>query len=473
MPNAFAYFMLAVWPLVTLALFLRLPPGRAFVIAMVAGYLLLPPAPANFDFPLLPPLGKSNIPTLSALAAWLLTRRERLSLLPRGRMVRLLMVVFVFSPVLTFLTNREPVFFGPIGLPGMRPFEAFALTVQQGVVLIAFLMARALLTGPEAPERADGARLIALALFVGGLAYAGPMLIEVRLSPQLNNWVYGYFQHLFEQAIRGGGFRPLVFLNHGLWAAFFAMSAFVAGLALWRASPAGRGGFYLLASGLLGVVLVLCKTLGALVYGVFLLPLVLAMRGLWQVRIAALIGLVAFAYPVFKSADLVPTQFLLTQAARVSAERANSLQFRFENEDVLFARAQRKPAFGWGIWGRNQIIDPQTGNFRTVTDGRWIITLGVYGWLGYLAEFGLLLAPLLALWRRARRAEAELPALAGPLALLLAVNLIDLIPNATLTPLTWLIAGALLGVAERAHAAAPASEQDSDAPSPALKTVLG
>jgi hypothetical protein len=38
------------------------------------------------------------------------------------------------------------------------------------------------------------------------------------------------------------------------------------------------------------------------------------------------------------------------------------------------------------------------------------------------------------------------------LALLLAINLIDMIPNATLTPLTWLIAGTLLGMAEALQA---------------------
>jgi hypothetical protein len=35
------------------------------------------------------------------------------------------------------------------------------------------------------------------------------------------------------------------------------------------------------------------------------------------------------------------------------------------------------------------------------------------------------------------------------LCLLLAINAVDLIPNATLTPLTWLIAGALTGYSER------------------------
>jgi hypothetical protein len=34
------------------------------------------------------------------------------------------------------------------------------------------------------------------------------------------------------------------------------------------------------------------------------------------------------------------------------------------------------------------------------------------------------------------------------MSLLLAFNVVDLLPNATLTPLTWLLSGALLGYAE-------------------------
>jgi hypothetical protein len=41
------------------------------------------------------------------------------------------------------------------------------------------------------------------------------------------------------------------------------------------------------------------------------------------------------------------------------------------------------------------------------------------------------------------------------LAIVLAVNLVDLIPNSWLSPLTWLIAGALLGAAERHAVAQP------------------
>ncbi len=474
MPNILAYAMLMLWPVVTLVLFRLLSPGRALVVSLVAGYLLLPPSPAGIDLPLLPPFGKSNIPGLSAVLAVFLLHRGRFALLPPGWGVRLLLLAFVLAPVPTWLSNTDPVFFGRVGLPGMRPFEALALVIQQAMVVLTMLLARALLSAPGAPDmpaRDDGSaglRVLAGALFVGGLAYSLPLLLEVRLSPQLNNWIYGYFQHDFSQTIRGGGYRPLVFLNHGLWAAFFVLSALVAGLALWRAAAGGRRGGYLLGSGWLALVLVASKSLGALILGVLAAPVVLLLGARWQLRLALLLGLLAAGYPLAKAGGLVPRAAILEQVERLSEERARSLRFRFDNEDVLLARAAERPAFGWGIWGRNQILDPVSGNFLTVTDGRWIITLGVYGWLGYIGEFGLLLWPLWALWRAARRRGA-VPVLAGGLALLHGLNMVDLIPNATLTPITWLIAGALLGVAERLRLVAP---EAAPAPAPQFRTVL-
>ena len=94
-----------------------------------------------------------------------------------------------------------------------------------------------------------------MALVVAGLAYSVPMLIEVRLSPQINIWVYGFFQHNFDQMMRYGGFRPIVFLPHGLWVAFFALMALVAAVGLWRFGPPASAGLLLAAAGYLGVVL--------------------------------------------------------------------------------------------------------------------------------------------------------------------------------------------------------------------------
>ena len=119
----------------------------------------------------------------------------------------------------------------------------------------------------------------------------------------------------------------------------------------------------------------------------------------------------------------------------------------------MLDRAYLKPVFGWGSWGRNHILDPVSGNILTVTDGRWIIVIGVYGWVGFLAEFGLLVLPLCLLWREAIvKRDNPVSPLIAPLSLILAVNIFDMIPNATLTPLTWMVAGALTGYAEQLRA---------------------
>ncbi len=88
----------------------------------------------------------------------------------------------------------------------------------------------------------------------------------------------------------------------------------------------------------------------------------------------------------------------------------------------------------------------------SVTDGQWVITIGQWGWLGYIAMFGLLCLPLVALWWRYRLVPAaDIPPQASVLALLLGANLVDLLPNATMVPLTWLLAGTVLGHAELVH----------------------
>ena len=72
------------------------------------------------------------------------------------------------------------------------------------------------------------------------------------------------------------------------------------------------------------------------------------------------------------------------------------------------------------------------------------------GWLGYLAEFGLTALPLLVLARGVLLRQGVVIARpTAALALILAVNMVDLLPNATHIPFTWLMAGALLGEAER------------------------
>ena len=444
MPNAIAYAMLLIWPLVTLGLFKRMPPARAFILSMVAGYLILPEPPATFDFPLLPPFTKHNIPAFSSFICLLWMYGKQGPLLPESALGKVLVLTFVFSPSMTVFTNAEPVFWGEIGLPGLGPKDAIALTITQFLLIIPFLLARQFLNSPEAQ------REILVALMWGGLCYSLLMLIEMRLSPQLNLWVYGYYQHFFGQSIRFGGYRPVVFLYHGLWVAFFVFTSVIAAWALWKYDTERKTRLKLFAFAVyLTVIIVLAKSLGALIFAVGALPLVLFTGPKMQIKVAMVIGLLAVAYPVMKGAYLIPEQRLLAKAEAIDPDRAASLDFRFDNERILMERAEKKPFFGWGSWGRNHILDPISGILLTVTDGRWIIAIGVYGWVGFVAEFGLLVLPILLLWREAiaRRRDPVSPFIA-PLSLILAINVFDMLPNATLTPLTWLLAGALTGYAE-------------------------
>ncbi len=83
-----------------------------------------------------------------------------------------------------------------------------------------------------------------------------------------------------------------------------------------------------------------------------------------------------------------------------------------------------------------------------------MITLGSFGRFGYAAEFGLLTLPLFLLWWRSRGLPSRaISPYVGPLALLLGINMVDLLPNATITPITWMLAGSLLGHAERLRVA--------------------
>lgn len=472
MPNTIAYLALLLWPLVVVLMFRRMPIERALIWSVLGGYLLLPPI-ANFDFPMMPALDKVSIPNLSALFVILVMLRERVELVPRSRAAQMLLLVFLFSPLITVLNNRDPIIFGQMvtelsatrytgvstrdALQGLRIYDAVAFIGNQIIYILPFFLARQFLASAAAM------REVLVALLIAGLIYSVPMLIEARLSPQLNTWIYGFFQHDFGQTIRWGGFRPIVFLQHGLWLAFFTLMCAVAAATLARAAPPAHRPRMVLAAVYLLVMLVLGRSMGPLVHAAMLLPLVLLASPRVQLHVAALLAILTVAYPLLRGAGMVPVDTLLSMAEAFSTERAGSLRFRFDNEDMLLTHASDKPLFGWGGWGRNMVHDMMTGVMLTITDGRWIIVIGTHGWLGYIAEFGLLALPVVMLAREsARLPAAAVSPYCAAIALLVGANMIDLLPNATLIPFTWLMAGAILGHAERLRATG-ATEPDSTA----------
>jgi hypothetical protein len=323
----------------------------------------------------------------------------------------------------------------------MTPYDGLSMLARKAIEIFPFLIGYAVL------RRENDLSEVLKALVIAALLYAFPILWEVRMSPQLHTQLYGFFPHDFSQQMRAGGFRAVVFLGHGLVVAIFVAMALLAAIGLWRQRvkifnipPAGYAGF-------LVIVLVLCKSFGALVLAAVVGIASYFLRYKRIIAIIAIIAAVIISYPALRGADLVPVNSVAKLAATVSADRALSLQTRLDNEDALLDKAVQKPLFGWGGWGRSRIYTPHwSGEFDvdiSITDGSWIIVVGQQGWLGYIATFGLLVYPA---WRaiQNRQAFAHHPSFAFLLVVLI-VNLLDLVPNSSLSPITWLIAGALSG----------------------------
>jgi hypothetical protein len=445
MPNSFAYLVLLSWPVVAIVLFRTLSLQQALIWTLIGGHLLLPSA-TSFSLPLLPDVDRGLIAALSTLILCLIFAPKN-ALVPdwSGRGGRTLIsaffVLLFITPFLTMLLNPDPLIYGPTFLPGLRLYDALSMVAAIGVAVVPFWI------GLRYLNTLSGQRLLLQAFVFGAIAYSFPALFEVRMSPQLHTWIYGFFPHDFVQHIRSGGFRPVVFLNHGLMVGVFLCMATISSLVLWRdALRQGQtASGWLFAAIWLTFVLYFSKNLGALSLTILMGTLVFLTGRRVQAAFALVVAFVIVLYPMLRGAGAIPVDDVYDFALTIDEERAASLKFRLDNEDELLAHANERPLFGWGNWGRHQLYDETTGRMYSTTDGIWIILIGVYGWVGYIAHFGLLTLPIVFYFFRRKRLEPSL--VTSGLIILLSTNLIDLIPNAGLVNYVWLMAGSLTGYA--------------------------
>lgn len=427
--------MLAFWPVVTVLLFILLPAHRALIWSVLGAYLILPVG-TSFEIPGVPSLDKTVISNVSILLCCVLFVREKWLGALKDPAVVALAATFVLSPFFTAFINPEPLIYADRLIPGMTMYDALAQAAVNAIILIPFVAAYGLINNDERRWQ------VIVILVTAALVYSVLMLIEVRLSPQLHRMVYGFFPHSFGQQMRAGGFRPVVFLGHGLLVAIFCAMATTAAIARWR-EVRGR---QKMRAGLIalyfGVLLVLCKSVGAMILGAVFLPIVAFLRARRVAMISAAACIMMLLYPAIRSAGLVPTLTISELTGSFSADRQGSLGVRLINEDQLLQRAAEKPIFGWGSWGRNRIFSSEDGKDLSITDGAWIIILGTWGWAGYIAMFGLLcLGSARLLWRRKLLSSISLASVS--LCGLLAINLLDSIPNDSIRPITWILAGAI------------------------------
>ncbi len=426
------YLVLFGWIPAVLYLFGSLPARRALIVSFITAWLFLPQA--SFPLPGLPDYTKMTATCYGVLLATIVFDAKRFSSFQFG-WLDLPMLVWCLCPFASSISNDLGLYDGVTAVIG-----------QTAVWGIPYYLGRVYLND------LDGLRKLAIGIFTGGLIYIPLCLLEIRISPQLHRIVYGYHaSEDFSQAIRYGGYRPTVFMAHGLMVGAWMMAAALLGVWLWKAGvirqlwgiPIGQ-----LVAALL-VMAVLVKSTGALILlaiGIVILFVAKWFRTAFPLLLLML-TISTYLY-LAVTGTFVTDQIISSMSGVLPEERIGSLEFRFNNEEMLSDKARERIIFGWGGWGRNRIFN-EWGEDISVTDSLWIIAFGQYGSVGVISLTASLLLPAIgflqryptSLWFNRKVAPA------AALAVILTLYMLDCFLNAMINPIYTLACGGIAGVA--------------------------
>jgi hypothetical protein len=450
--NALATFLLSVFPLVMLGLFMAYRPGKATVVSLLIAEMFLPP---GYTLPISPSwLDRETIPPLALGVLALVFARPYFRRSRPFRGIEAIFVALLISDLMTYWTNRDPVQYGPVTLPGLNAKDLLG-DVMRSLVnpWLLFFLGRTLF------KTSRDLRALCRMLVIGAVVYTPFVLYELRMSPSLNQWLYGYQASQFDMALRWGGYRPMVFFIDGLHLASFLLASTVTALSMAR-TRTRLGGVSMRAVSLyLLAILVACKSTGAIAYAALLIPLVSFMAPKRALLFSAVLAVFFLVYPIIRIADLLPVDQISSSFTDLSAERAGSLSYRFNMESGMLKLTQERPMSGWGGWDRNFVHDPVSGDIRSVPDGLVIIMLSSHGLVGFFAYFLVFICTIV----RARKLIPKIASrddrlLLSALCVNCAVILFDLILNSAFFPIFIVMFGALYGLpsgilAEEAEAA--------------------
>jgi hypothetical protein len=261
--------------------------------------------------------------------------------------------------------------------------------------------------------------------------------------------VYGFHPASFAMTMRFGGYRPTVFMQHGLMVGMWMTCASLAGVWLWQTRSLRKVRnlpMWVLVCALLGTT-VLCKSMGAIVLLMLGLAILYACRFIRSNVVLIVLLFITPAYMIVRAQGLWDGHQIIEIAASVSDERADSLRDRLGEEELLIARASERPVWGWGGFGRWRVKDEVTGEDLTSSDGMWIIVRGERGMVGLVTITLVLLLPFVLLLKRVPARQWGHPAYAGAvtLAMILMLWSIDNLFNAMHNPVYIIAAGGLSG----------------------------
>jgi hypothetical protein len=426
-PTLFAYLVMGAFPVIGLLFDAFLPRHRAILCTLLVGFLFFP----SIDLDLgIFHWDRISAPVLVVLMG-VIFRDWDLLLNFRPRWFDLPMLIWCSTPFFSAFLN------------GYGAYE--------GMVLVSYKLIS--WGGPYFIGRLhfwNSSHLIDLAfyLFVGGVVYIPLCIFEIRFSPQLHAFLYGFHQHQFAQTVRGHYYRPTVFLQHGLMVAMWmGMTAYLG----WALSVARVCNKFLgmplgIWASFLALVLVAMQSLGALFLALAVWSLTLYCRRTRMKSLIIIFALIPIAWSVSRATGVLSSAAINQAASIVSADRAGSLAFRLNAENGLIARAWGNPVFGWSTRGF-ALVQNEMGQDRfAVSDGLWVISFSAYGLVGLISLLLMHLIPVLIVLKYAppRRWSSEpITLIAGALSLVVATTAIDNLLNAMINPLFLLVMGAL------------------------------
>lgn len=444
------------WLPLSMILFASLPAHRAAMVVVVVGMLFLPHA--GYEVPVLSSYGKSAAISIGLLLGSLLARDDGGS--------RFQFTVYDL-PIVAWC------FLAPIGSSiandlGIRDGVARSLTAVMEWGVVYWAGRRFFRTGQHVKE-------LAIAIVAGGLVYVPLGLFEVRMSPQLSNMFYGFRPGSFLQAVRYGGYRPIVFMRHGLMVALWFAVSYTVAIWLWKTRTVSR----VLRVGM-GVVVVALFTIGVLSKSVngwfFLLAGTFSIyyfRRTGSVSLFRIGMLVVPAYIVLRLANAISVEHLTGLVAQLlDDDRVASLTIRLVQENLFGEKALQRPWFGWGWMGRAWPVDIATGNLAVpMVDSLFVITLGTSGLVGLVSLYAAMLTPpwkVLTSYAKGqagiRRSIARLGPAPIALSLVVAFFLVDSLLNAMLNQIYVLTAGSLLSFWQFSEEEATSPEETEDSP---------
>ena len=427
-----AQLVMLLWLPFVLYIFKRYSPSVGVMVGIIGGWLFLP-WKSGFKIPLLPAYDKMGATGYSALVGVAIFDSQRFNKFKLGSL-EYPMLLWCISSFISSISN------------GLGPYDGLASSLAKTMTWgVPYFLGRIYF------NNLAGIRELAIGIFAAGVIYVPLALYEIRMSPVLHKMIYGGYPRgiaSIMQAKRYGGFRPFVFMEHGLELGVWFMATSLIGIWLWRSGVLKKlwNQPMILLIPLMLITFVLVKSTGA--WGLLGFGLTIMLVAQFLKLSLPLVGLVLLIFyylyiactGLFHGGDIIAFLYQLG----IPYERVSSLEFRFANEEIMGGWARHRILFGWGGWGRNFPPD-----FETIPDSLYIQIFGVNGMFGVLTWGLAILLPVCCFCLRypAKNWFHPKVAPAAAIATVLPLYVLDCLQNSMINPIYAFMCGGLTVVA--------------------------